>query len=118
ALPRSTRRRRTRHPAQARERADPLRLPGLGARRRTVAAMRMIDLSFPIRPHFRWKVAPELVAAHATGHPLQSTVLTISCHAFTHVDAPLHYLLDGPDMASIPGRPWVGAAGVRHPPPL
>jgi len=24
-----------------------------------------------------------LVAAHATGHPLQSTVLTISCHACT-----------------------------------
>jgi len=72
----------------------------------------MIDLSFPIRPHFRWKVAPELVAAHATGHPLQSTVLTISCHAYTHVDAPLHYLVDGRDMASMPVDQWVGDAAV------
>ena len=47
--------------------------------------MRIVDLSFPIRPHFRWKVAPELVAAHATGHPLQSTVLTISCHSLLRV---------------------------------
>jgi len=74
--------------------------------------MRIVDLSFPIRPHFRWKVAPELVAAHATGHPLQSTVLTISCHAYTHVDAPLHYLVDGRDMASMPVDQWVGDAAV------
>ena len=57
--------------------------------------MQIIDPSFSIRPHFRWKVASQLVAAHATGHPLQSTVLTISCHAYTHVDAPLHFLVDG-----------------------
>ena len=74
--------------------------------------MRIVDLSFSIRPHFRWKVAPELVAAHATGHPLQSTVLTISCHAYTHVDAPLHYLVDGRDMASMPVDQWVGDAAV------
>jgi arylformamidase len=77
-----------------------------------VTAMRIVDLSFSIRPHFRWKVAPELVAAHATGHPLQSTVLTISCHAYTHVDAPLHYLVDGRDMASMPIDQWVGDAAV------
>jgi arylformamidase len=74
--------------------------------------LRIVDLSFSIRPHFRWKVAPELVAAHATGHPLQSTVLTISCHAYTHVDAPLHYLVDGRDMASMPVDQWVGDAAV------
>lgn len=73
---------------------------------------RIVDLSFPIRPHFRWKVAPELVAAHATGHPLQSTVLTISCHAYTHVDAPLHYLTDGRDMAVMPVDQWMGEAAV------
>ena len=74
--------------------------------------MRIVDLSFSIRPHFRWKVASELVAAHATGHPLQSTVLTISCHAYTHVDAPLHYLTDGRDMAEMPVDQWVGEAAV------
>ena len=40
---------------------------------------------------------------HAHGDPLQSTVLTISCHAYTHVDAPLHYgpLCEGKPSKSI-----------------
>src|SRR5215831_2316005 len=74
--------------------------------------MRVVDLSFSIRPHFRWKVAPQLVASHAEGHPLQSTLLTIGCHAYTHVDAPLHFLVDGRDIASLPVDQWVGDAAV------
>src|SRR3989442_1614164 len=111
-LPGLARRRRPRHPDPARERTDPLRIPRRRARRRPVTAMRIVDLSFSIRPHFRWKVASQLVAAHASGHPLQSTVLTISCHAYTHVDAPLHYLIDGRDMTAMPVDQWVGEAAV------
>jgi len=36
------------------------------------AAMRVVDLSFPIRPHFRWKVARELRSSHETGAIFQS----------------------------------------------
>jgi len=72
----------------------------------------IIDLSFPIRPHFRWRVAPERVATHAKGDPLQSTVLTISCHAYTHVDAPLHFLPDGSDVATMPIDQWIGDAAI------
>src|SRR4030095_2964673 len=78
----------------------------------TAEPMRVVDLSFSIRPHFRWKVAPQLVASHAEGHPLQSTLLTIGCHAYTHVDAPLHFLVDGRDIASMPVDQWVGDASV------
>jgi arylformamidase len=74
--------------------------------------MRVIDLSFPIRPHFRWKVAPERVATHAAGDPLQSTVMTIGCHAYTHVDAPLHFLRDGRHIAEMPVDQWMGEAAV------
>ena len=74
--------------------------------------MEIVDLSFPIRPHFRWKVAPERVATHAKGDPLQSTVLTISCHAYTHVDAPLHFLPDSRDIATMPVDQWIGEAAV------
>jgi kynurenine formamidase len=74
--------------------------------------MTIVDLSFPIRPHFRWRVAPERVATHAKGDPLQSTVLTISCHAYTHVDAPLHFLPDGRDVATMPIDQWIGDAAV------
>ena len=74
--------------------------------------MAIVDLSFPIRPHFRWRVAPERVATHAKGDPLQSTVVTISCHAYTHVDAPLHFLPDGSDVATMPIDQWIGDAAV------
>jgi len=74
--------------------------------------MPIVDLSFPIRPHFRWKVAPEQVATHAEGDPLQSTVVTISCHAYTHVDAPLHFLREGRDIATMPVAQWIGDAAT------
>jgi kynurenine formamidase len=74
--------------------------------------MRIVDLSFPIRPHFRWRVAPERVATHAAGDPLQSTVVTMGCHVYTHVDAPLHFLPDGRHIAEMPIDQWMGDAAV------
>lgn len=74
--------------------------------------MRVVDLSFPIRPHFRWKVAADLRSAHARGDIFQSTVLTIGCHAYTHVDAPVHFLPAGRDIARMPVDQWTGEAAV------
>ncbi len=74
--------------------------------------MRVVDLSFPIRPHFRWTVRPELRSAHARGDIFQSTVLTISCHAYTHVDAPIHFLPGDKHMAEMPVDQWIGDAAV------
>src|SRR5260370_7705945 len=74
--------------------------------------MKIVDLSFPIKPHFRWKALSERPATHAAGDPLQSTVMTISCHAYTHVDAPLHFLPDGRDIAAMPIDQWIGDAAV------
>src|SRR2546429_7727851 len=72
--------------------------------------MRIVDLSFPIRPHFRWKVEPKLVRSHAAGDVFQSTVLTVACHAYTHVDAPVHFLPGDRDIASMPVDQWIGEA--------
>ena len=74
--------------------------------------MRVVDLTFPIKPHFRWKVATELKGSHANGDLFQVTVLTLHCHAFTHVDAPLHFLPDTRDIARMPVDQWVGEAAV------
>ncbi len=74
--------------------------------------MRIVDLSFPIRPHFRWKVEPTLRSSHARGDNFQSTVLTIACHAYTHVDAPVHFLPGDRDIASMPVDQWMGPAAV------
>jgi arylformamidase len=74
--------------------------------------MRIVDLSFPIRPHFRWTVEPTLRTSHARGDNFQSTVLTISCHAYTHVDAPVHFLPGDRDVAAMPVDQWMGPAAV------
>jgi len=74
--------------------------------------MRIVDLSFPIRPHFRWKVARELRSSHATGANFQSSILTVSCHAYTHVDAPVHFLPGDRDIREMPVDQWMGTAAV------
>ena len=74
--------------------------------------MRLIDLSFSIKPHFRWKVASERRSSHEAGHLFQSTILTVSCHAYTHVDAPVHFLRGDRDIAQMPADQWMGAAAV------
>jgi kynurenine formamidase len=74
--------------------------------------MRIVDLSFPIRPHFRWTVIPELRSSHGGGDLFQSTVLTIACHAYTHVDAPVHFLPGDRAVAEMPVDQWIGPAAV------
>ena len=74
--------------------------------------MKVVDLSFPIRPHFRWTVRPELRSSHARGDIFQSTTLTISCHAYTHVDAPVHFLPGDRHIAEMPVDQWIGDAAV------
>ena len=53
-----------------------------------------------------------LRSSHARGDNFQSTVLTISCHAYTHVDAPVHFLPGDRDIASMPVDQWMGPAAV------
>ncbi len=77
-----------------------------------MSAMRVVDLSFPIGPHFRWTVASERRSTHEAGANFQSTVLTVSCHAYTHVDAPVHFLPGDRDIASMPVDQWMGPAAV------
>src|SRR5262245_54512309 len=74
--------------------------------------MIIIDLSYPIRQHFRWTVPREVRASHTRGDLFESSVMTISCHAYTHVDAPRHFLPGTPHIAAMPIDQWVGPAAV------
>jgi kynurenine formamidase len=74
--------------------------------------MRIVDLSFPIRPHFRWKVAREVRASHARGDNFESSIMTVACHAYTHVDAPKHFLPGAKHIAEMPIDQWIGEAAV------
>ncbi|HEV2055937.1 MAG TPA: cyclase family protein [Methylomirabilota bacterium] len=74
--------------------------------------MRIVDLSFPLKPHFRWTVSSERRSTHEGGALFQSTVFTASCHAYTHVDAPVHFLPGDRDIAQMPVDQWMGPAAV------
>ena len=74
--------------------------------------MRIVDLSFPIRPHFRWKIGLEQRASTARGDNFTSSNAILGCHAYTHVDAPNHFLPGGRHIAEMPVDQWMGEAAV------
>jgi kynurenine formamidase len=74
--------------------------------------VRVVDLSFPIRPHFRWKVGLEQRASHARGDNFTTSIATLGCHAYTHVDAPVHFLPGDKHIAEMPVDQWMGEAAV------
>jgi len=74
--------------------------------------VRVVDLSFPLKPHFRWMVKSERRSSHEAGNLFQSTIFTSSCHAYTHVDAPVHFLPGDRDIAQMPVDQWMGPAAV------
>lgn len=74
--------------------------------------MKIVDLSFPIRPHFRWPVAREIRSSHARGDNFESSVMTLACHAYTHVDAPRHFLPDDRSITEMPIDQWIGDAAL------
>jgi arylformamidase len=72
----------------------------------------LIDLSYPIRPHWRWPVEVERVSAHERGDVFQSSVVRLSMHAYTHTDAPVHFLPDGAPHDETPLEQYIGPARV------
>ena len=73
---------------------------------------RIIDLSYPIENHFRWKVQRELAAAFERGDNFQVTRIDFPVHGFTHIDAPRHMLPDGPTTSDFRLESLVGAAAL------
>lgn len=73
---------------------------------------RIIDLTYPIEDHFRWKVERELAAAFERGDQFQITRLGFATHGFTHIDAPSHMLPDGPTTSDLRLGSLVGDAAI------
>lgn len=55
----------------------------------------MIDLTFPIREHFRWPVQRSFIGDQTQGDVFRKTTLKSPVHAYTHIDAARHILADG-----------------------
>jgi len=97
--------------------------------------MRVLDISVPNGPHqhvYPGDPPPriEQAAAISRGDPANVSLLTMGSHTGTHVDAPYHFLPDGPRLgdvsldrmvgecvvADLRGRPAVDAAALRDVP--
>lgn len=75
--------------------------------------MRVIDLSMTItQDHFRWKSERRVMGDLKGGDQFQASWLTMSCHAFSHVDARGHILPDGATIEQTPLDRMVGPCRV------
>jgi arylformamidase len=74
--------------------------------------MKFIDLSLTIQPHWRWAIKQKRILSHSAADPYQVTVITLSMHAFTHVDTPLHIAPGKITIDEVPLENWAGPAAV------
>lgn len=74
--------------------------------------MRIIDLSMPIGPHFRWQTEIPIKGDIAAGDQFRISRLHGPCHGFSHVDAQAHILANSPTIEQTPLETVVGAARV------
>ena len=73
---------------------------------------RIVDLSYPIEDHFRWKVERGLAASFEDGAQFQVTRFGLAVHGFTHIDAPRHMLPDGYTTSDFRLESLVGEAAI------
>ncbi|MBW8270494.1 cyclase family protein [Caldovatus aquaticus] len=74
--------------------------------------MRIVDLSMPITPHFRWRTRLSVTGDVAAGDQFRVSRLDASCHGFTHVDAPAHCFAGAPTIEATPLERVVGPCRV------
>lgn len=73
---------------------------------------RVIDLSYPVAEHFRWKVERRLAASFEAGDDFQVTRVGFPVHAFTHIDAPRHMVPGGTTTSDFDLDSLVGEATI------
>jgi arylformamidase len=79
--------------------------------------MRVFDISVPNRPGMHSypgdpEVRIEAYRRIAAGDPVNVSLLTMGSHTGTHVDAPYHFIADGPRLGDVPLDRMVGEALV------
>ncbi len=72
---------------------------------------RYIDLTLPFDGKFRFKIGLERLRSFEKDGR-QTTSYTISAHAYTHIDAPLHMIKDGKSIDAFPVDYFIGEAAL------
>ena len=73
---------------------------------------RIVDLTVPIEPHFRWPMERSLKSSFADGRQFQVTWLGLVVHGFTHIDSPRHMVPDGRTSSEVPLEATIGEAAI------
>ncbi|HKJ00329.1 MAG TPA: cyclase family protein [bacterium] len=73
-------------------------------------APQIIDLTYTVAPHFRWKVERDRVERMEDGAAFQVTRFSMAVHGFTHIDSPRHMVPDGPTTDDVRLEQLVGEA--------
>ena len=73
---------------------------------------RTIDLTLPIRKHWRWPAEVSRLRTYEHGDGLQTSRLAMDVHGFTHVDSPRHFIAGGPNIDQVPLDAVMGEAAV------
>lgn len=74
--------------------------------------MKIVDLSMPIAPHFRWPVELSIKGDIAAGDQFRVSKIAGPCHGFSHVDAAAHFVAGAPTIEATPLSQVVGACRV------
>lgn len=74
--------------------------------------MKIVDLTLPIIPHWRYGLEQFQPKSAALGDRTQHTRFTMQTHWYTHIDSPLHYVPDGRTLDQYPLDLLVGEALV------
>lgn len=72
----------------------------------------MIDLTMTVKEHWRWKVKHQIIQDFQKGNDFRSSFLSMSAHAFTHVDSPLHCKENGVAIDNLEADAYSGKAAI------
>lgn len=72
--------------------------------------MKIIDLTLPIIPHWRYGFESRPGKEMAKGDGLNTTNFSLGSHNFTHIDSPRHFLEDGKILSDFPLELLIGEA--------
>ena len=71
-----------------------------------------IDLSYPIKKHWRWSFHRTLDRDYLLGGPLREEIIYMPVHCFTHIDPPSHVNINKATIDQIPLSDLIGIAKI------
>jgi len=72
----------------------------------------IIDLTLPVKKHWRWMFNKTIERDYKMGDPLLEEVLYMNVHCFTHIDPPSHAYSDGKTIDQIPLSDLIGIGKI------